>query len=341
VSVPKNAKTDRIICAEPTGNIFLQKALGEIIRQKLRRFGVDLNDQSINQRASQRAFKEGLATIDLKGASDHLSYEVVRDLLPLNWFLLLDDLRVSRSKGINSDGTETRLEKFSSMGNGFTFELESLIFYAITSVIDDPLYVSVYGDDIICRAAVVDQVIDGLLLIGFPINKDKSFIKGNFFESCGTFWFKGHDVTPFFQKEILDNDHELIRCANRISRWTQKHYWDLPDASFTPLSSAWLQLSRELQDYAQPPGIEGDSGLIRRDWRLFLKRNRRSRRNQLPGLLFEPVINKFYHPGAYLAYYLRFRPVIPISDGLAFRGSGSFKKSYYRYYEDSVELFYR
>lgn len=331
VAVPKNAKTDRIICAEPTGNIFLQKALGQVIRHRLKRYGINLNDQKRNQDLSQLAFSKSLATVDLKGASDHLCYELVRDLLPIEWFLLLDDLRVPSSIGYHSDKTVTRLEKFSSMGNGFTFELESLIFYAVTCVVDDSPYVSVYGDDIICSSAKSQDVISALQLIGFPVNVEKTFTIGNFFESCGMFWFKGQDVTPFFQKEPLDTNQELIRCANRISKWTQKHYWVLPCLSWTPLCGAWFLLARCVNDYAQPPGMEGDRGLIRDDWRKFLKWNKYRSYYQLPGLLFEPVLNKFYHPGAYIAYYYRFLPADPISDGLAFRGAGTYQKRWFQY----------
>lgn len=48
VTVPKNAKTDRIIAIEPDMNIFIQKGIGAMIRARLRRTGIDLNDQTVN-----------------------------------------------------------------------------------------------------------------------------------------------------------------------------------------------------------------------------------------------------------------------------------------------------
>ena len=61
--VPKDAATDRAICIEPLLNGLMQKGIGAHIRRRLKRHGVDLNDQSINQRMAQKAFSHGLSTI--------------------------------------------------------------------------------------------------------------------------------------------------------------------------------------------------------------------------------------------------------------------------------------
>lgn len=218
VLVPKTAVIDRVIAAEPTGNIFLQKALGTVIRRKLKRSGIDLNDQTVNQRLAGRAYTQGLCTVDLSHASDSLASEVVFDLLPPEWANLLDALRCKKS--VMPDGTIAILEKFSSMGNGFTFELESLIFYAAASAVcDEDEVVSVYGDDIIVPVHRYDALVEVLSLIGFVVNDDKSFRSGNFFESCGRHYFKDEDVTPFYQKERFDESlPEIVRLANRVIR---------------------------------------------------------------------------------------------------------------------------
>jgi len=144
--VPKNAKTGRPICYEPHMNIRLQLAVGSYIRNRLRKVGVNLDDQSINQRRARVGSKHGhLATIDLSSASDTIARELVWELLPYDWAALLDDLRSHYTK--YPDGSVRRNEKFSSMGNGFTFELESLIFFAVSTAVASD--VSVYGDDIV------------------------------------------------------------------------------------------------------------------------------------------------------------------------------------------------
>jgi len=66
VTVPKNSKTDRIIAIEPTMNMYIQKGLGGCIRNCLRRVGVDLNDQTKNQRLAREGSLSGsLCTLDL------------------------------------------------------------------------------------------------------------------------------------------------------------------------------------------------------------------------------------------------------------------------------------
>ena len=129
VLVPKTAKTMRTIAKEPTVNAYLQRGLGRYIRKRLMRLaGVDLDDQSVNQRLARQGSLTGkLATIDLKSASDTVSTELVKYLLPRDWFHLLDMVR--SKQGLLPGKTEWfYYHKFSSSGNGATFELESLIF---------------------------------------------------------------------------------------------------------------------------------------------------------------------------------------------------------------------
>ena len=89
------------------------------------------------------------------------------------------------------------------MGNGFTFPLETLIFWALTASAceGDVDSVSVYGDDIICPRERADDVIDTLTMCGFKINLEKSFVEGPFRESCGCDYYKGIDIRPFYKKE--------------------------------------------------------------------------------------------------------------------------------------------
>lgn len=221
VMVPKNAKTSRPIAAEPTGNAFLQQGIGRFIRKQLKAFGVNLDRQEPNQEAAFRAFVDCLATIDLSMASDTLSIATVRMLLPPEWFALLNDLRSPKTM---FDGITYHLNKFSSMGNAFTFELESLIFWAISKVcceeIDPRGTCLTYGDDIVVPQAVVKLLVPALTFFGFIVNTDKSFTSGVFFESCGKQYHSLEDVTPAFQKEVVGSSlTELIRLHNRLYRF--------------------------------------------------------------------------------------------------------------------------
>ncbi len=219
-TVPKNAKTHRIIAVEPRGNGYLQKGFGRYIRDRLRTVGINLDDQGVNQRLAAAAFHAGLATLDLKAASDTVSKEVVFHLLPYDWADSLDAVRSRYAE--MPDGSKVVLEKFSSMGNGFTFELESLIFWAISSAVrdlSDPKgVVAVYGDDIIVSSSFAPEVSFALQFCGFSLNDDKSFFDGPFYESCGKQYFQGEEVTPAYQKEVPEPGLSGFRCGNRLMR---------------------------------------------------------------------------------------------------------------------------
>lgn len=216
VMVPKTVKTHRPIAAEPTLNSYVQQGVGRYIRMRLKRFGVDLDDQTINQGHARRALVDGLSTIDLSSASDTLCVNLVKLLLPREWFELLDDLRC---KFTEYKGRRFALSKFSSMGNAFTFELESLIFYALISAICTDDVSSVYGDDIIVKDVDYSSVVSILTWAGFTPNATKSFTKGSrFFESCGKHYFDSEEVTPCYQKDVCRGPHDYVRLHNRLVR---------------------------------------------------------------------------------------------------------------------------
>ena len=221
--VPKDAKTDRPICIEPLLNGMFQKGIGSYIRDRLRKFGIDLSDQGINQKLASIAHRTGLATVDFSSASDTISYRTVMDLLPIDWFNLLDAGRSPRFL----DGSVWRnFQKFSSMGNAYTFELETLLFYALACASCEELGVpyktgislSVYGDDVIIPVSVYDLFSEVTIACGFAINSEKSFREGAFFESCGHDYFNGTFVRPFLLKQRLNKLLPAFYAANTLSR---------------------------------------------------------------------------------------------------------------------------
>lgn len=264
VTVPKNAKTDRTIAAEPTLNSYVQQGIGRFLRGRLKRFGIDLNDQGRNQKLAEEAFFSALATLDLKAASDTIARELVFLLLPIDWAILLDNCR---SKCYKLGGKWYLYSKFSSMGNAFTFELESLIFwgllYAVAAVRGvDPSKCSVYGDDIICPKEIASELIEVLDWCGFTVNTEKSYLSGNFFESCGKHYFGGFDVTPVYQKEILSGA-ETIRCYNRLLRWSHRSTLGYGlDSRIRPASRAIERMAGPLSRFRIPFGTEGDDGML-------------------------------------------------------------------------------
>jgi len=237
ITVPKNAKTDRTIAKEPLMNQYIQSGIGGEIRRKLKLVGVNLDDQTSNQRLAFDGSVNGtLATMDLSMASDSVSMELVRLLLPEDWVAAIE---LCRSPfGILPSGEKVFYQKVSSMGNGFTFELESLIFWALCSAVihqtgDKETRVGVYGDDLIFSVDAYGEVERLLRACGFQPNAKKSFSTGPFRESCGKHYFRGLDVTPFYIREDVQSSERLVHASNSLRQWAFRRHigWTL-DARF-------------------------------------------------------------------------------------------------------------
>jgi len=269
VTVPKNAKTDRVIAIEPGVNLWFQKSLGDMIGRRLLRRGIDLRYQIHNQRLARSGSKsDHLATVDMSSASDSISLEVVRELLPPRWFSLLDSCR--SHFGVQS-GTQRKWEKFSSMGNGFTFQLESLIFYAVALCCAEfqqvegrfnYSQVSVYGDDVIIPSSSFELFSEMVAFYGFRINYSKSFHCSPFRESCGAHFFSGFDIKPVYLKDRLSSVLAIYRLANAVRRLSHRRCASMAcDSSF--------RATFELLVHLVPVGLRlripetlGDGGFI-------------------------------------------------------------------------------
>ncbi len=201
--VPKDAKQYRSVVTEPLLSGMYQMAIGDFMKKRLLlRAGLDISDQSINQEFARMGSLTGeLATLDLSSASDTVSTELVAFLLPNEWWWFL---RRFRSSSVTYKDDVIYLEKFSSMGNGFTFALETLIFYAIAaSCCSAGEPVRAYGDDIIVPAHRAKVTIEVLELCGFTINTAKSYVEGPFRESCGADYLLGIDIRPFYFDDLV------------------------------------------------------------------------------------------------------------------------------------------
>lgn len=225
VTVPKNSKADRVIAIEPGINLWFQKSIGTMIRRRLSRVGIDLNSQLINQQlALEGSLTSGLSTVDFSSASDSISLEVVRELLPPRWFQLMD---AARSHFGVSDSGPRRWNKFSSMGNGFTFELESLIFFAAAHAVSELTgntgKISVFGDDVILPNENFELFSSYSEFLGFRVNAQKSFSTGYFRESCGSHYYDGVSCKPIFLKERLRYVEAIYKLANSIRHLAHRH----------------------------------------------------------------------------------------------------------------------
>lgn len=270
--VPKTALTDRAIAVEPLVNVYAQLGLGSIIRRRLNDIAfIDLNDQSFNQELAREGSIRGyLSTIDLSSASDTVARELVRAVLPDRWYYAMD---VCRSKIGMIDGKSFVYEKFSSMGNGFTFELETLLFWAMARsacvISGCPEMVSVYGDDIIVPSDAYETLEEILTFFGFSLNTRKSFRAGPFRESCGKDYYDGTDVRPFLQKEVPDRLENLLTLANGLRRLANRRLYPFPGCDLR-YRRAYEQtvraIPRVISTHLRVPAHAGDTDGLVTDW---------------------------------------------------------------------------
>jgi len=243
-----------VACKEPDLNLWCQKDYENVIRNRLKRVGIDLNDQTNNQLLSKVGSETGgYATIDLSSASDSVTRALVARLLPRAWYDILDSLR---SHITVIDGVEHRNWMFSSMGNGFTFELESLIFWALAKSVafltNSRGRLLVYGDDIIVPTEMSRTLVQVLGFCGFLANSKKTFSEGPFRESCGAHWYMGSDVKPFYVRARILTIPDLIRALNQMRKWILTHDDICLENGLEPgldnIRSKWYRLARRYVD---------------------------------------------------------------------------------------------
>lgn len=234
--VPKNDQISRCICIEPSLNTFFQLGMEHVLTARLKgQFGIDLAEQQLVNRDLARlgSITDGLSTIDLSSASDTISMKMLEWLLPKEF---LQRLVTYRTSAVEVEGVGTvPLNMISTMGNGYTFPLQTMIFAGVVIACmrfrglrampsefgwtrkslprsrfdrayagSDELW-GVNGDDIVCPRSVTADVINILNLLGFSVNDDKSFTEGPFRESCGSDFFNGVDIRGVYIKDLTDH----------------------------------------------------------------------------------------------------------------------------------------
>lgn len=207
--VPKKFDSLRTMMIEPTTNQFLQQGLGGYIAARLKkRANIDLETQPGVHRQLVKLITSHnlhLATIDWSSASDRLFLCLAEHILPWDWLAVVKDIRSPSCTFKVDKDREVLIELpiIGSMGNGFTFPLQTLIFEAFLYVcsyimVGTPLGVSVFGDDCIVDSHAMPLVKKLAKSFGWSLNVDKTFEQGRFRESCGMDCFAGLAVRPFY-----------------------------------------------------------------------------------------------------------------------------------------------
>jgi len=237
--VPKNSEISRTICVEPSLNMLFQKGIGAVIEERLvTRFGINLATQpDINRLLSQTGSKSGsYGTIDMSSASDTISIGLMREICPPDVFGWLMSCRTSNT--LLPDGSTVQLQMVSSMGNAFTFPLQTLIFSCIIAASYKALGIRLirpsesrlpnfacFGDDLVVSAKAYGLIVSLLGRFGFQVNPDKSFNEGAFRESCGMDFYAGVNIRPVFLRSLRTRQ-DRYSLINRLNVWSAR--WEIP-----------------------------------------------------------------------------------------------------------------
>lgn len=235
--VPKNVSTARCIATEPTVNSWFQQGLRGLMEERLKKFsGINLSTQpQINGALARVGSIDGsYATIDLESASDSISIKMLDHLAPKG---LVRWLKLFRSDEILLPGNRPlKLETIATMGNAFTFPLETVIFncavlavyklrgiktHTVANTEFDPQgrNYGVFGDDIIVRTEAAAEVIHLLSLLGFVVNSSKTHVEGPFRESCGFDWYSGEPCRGVYIKRLVSAQDHYV-AINTLNRWS-------------------------------------------------------------------------------------------------------------------------
>jgi len=254
--------------------------------------------------------EDGFCTIDLSSASDSISTNLVKLLLPDDWFYLLNRLR---SPSFSYNGVSRRYEKFCSMGNGFCFPLQTLIFLSVCSACEGgriAVDYRAYGDDIIVRKSKFSAVTDLLGRCGFTLNGKKTFSSGVFRESCGGDFWQGVDVRPAELESLSSLSevfvfHNLLRSSDMCEMYmssVKEYLWTLipEDVRFVvPLGieASWLPGAipkRPRFHHVKPEVAMGGFALEMHDER-FLSSPHVRRNTHIQGWEFKELIERPRH----------------------------------------------
>jgi len=281
-TVDKTTEKRRMICVEPTANMFLQLGVMETMYDLLKMVGLDVESlPELHKVLAMRASLSGdKATIDFRSASDCVSYELLRYVLPPSWFAIIDALRCRYTI---IDGVRHELHMVSSMGNATTFPLETLVFWALGHasryednsnrlLLDAEEFglVSVFGDDCIVETADAKNFKAAAESVGFFVNEEKSFFSEGpgFRESCGGDYLNGYPVRPFCLKappqvRMSHLEPWLYTMMNRLTDKYIQYFGALTYVYDKELFKVFALLfeKHKLKLRFVPPDYPDDSGL--------------------------------------------------------------------------------
>lgn len=299
--VPKTWKKLRGILPNGQTGVFYTFGLGAMLTARLKEAGLNIKTlQRKHRRLARWASKtRKLTTADLRAASNSITIQHIMMLFPRKWAAALKFGRVSKIYYSNDRKAWYKTHTFAGMGNGFTFPLQTLVFYslvkAISSLLGRPSFVSVYGDDLIYSSWLHKYVAQIFPMLGFNLNMDKTFCESDFRESCGGDYYRGYDVRPSKPEGQAEKLHpraflaRLYQLRNSLlARWKP---YEIPAAIYT--LSRYMYCETFLL-HVVPPTDPDYSGLkvhhpreVQDDWLQPVRKPRRRLVTDKLGTFFE------------------------------------------------------
>lgn len=219
-NVPKSYKSLRGITPNTLLGSFYTYGLGRVIQNRLADEGLDIRylQRDHGFMAKRASVDRRYVTADLSSASHCFTAQTVNMLVPRKWYNVLKFGRIPYVQMGNKDSDPIiRQESFMAMGIGFTFPLQTLLFYSLIKAVQDLSKiggrVSVYGDDLIYPTRIHSGVKCLLNAFRFELNNDKTFVKSHFRESCGSDFFHGVDVRPCNP----EGEHQVLRGQRYVA----------------------------------------------------------------------------------------------------------------------------
>lgn len=234
VLVPKTWKIDRVITPLTLIGLFYTYGVGRVITDRLKS-GANLDITRLQEKHREYAklysMTRSHATADLSRASDTIYLPLLRRLLPTNWYYAI---KRGICRHVVWKGSKIACNSILPMGNGFTFPLQTLVFYSLIKAVGDIMGVrgrfSVYGDDLIYPSKLHSVIVYVFSRLGITHNLEKTYVSAHFRESCGGDFYRGYDVRPFLvPNENWSDDRRtnylcfLYKCINGLlKRWERE-----------------------------------------------------------------------------------------------------------------------
>lgn len=269
INVPKSWKTYRTITPLTLLSLFYSNGVVKLVTARLREAGLDIRRLQSRHRYLVKGFSMSRthATADLSAASDSLTSELLNRILPRKWYCAVKKTFTHQVE-YQQDGIARTCytESVLPMGNGLTFPVETLIFYSIIRALGELTDVrgvfSVYGDDLIYPSKLHRYVARVFPKLKLVLNVDKTYVSYPFRESCGSDFYRGCDVRPFF----LQGEHRRLTPTQYLG-FLYKTYngltrrWDPMEIRST-LVYLLTEMTRVADEiHRVPPGFPDTAGI--------------------------------------------------------------------------------